>query len=122
MKPQPRSHQIKQRRFGFQWRIRKIAEPAEVALGVMPAHAQPIIHCLHHQVNIVERFQFQHRQPSIPRGSKQVNDSAVPGGKRRHLRIDLFGIESRVNARGVGDDLGFQPAFRLRAVQPVFGI
>jgi len=56
----------------------EVSEPAEVVLVVMPAHTQPVVHGLHDQVNILERFQLQHRKTSIPRGPKQIDIPRSP--------------------------------------------
>ena len=88
----------------------------------MEAHSQPVIHRLHHQMNILRSFKLNHGEPAIARRGEQIDHAAFAGGERGDLSVDMPGVESSVDAARIGCDHGFEPTFGLAAVEAMLGV
>ena len=101
MEPQSGSDEPDQRRLRIEFDPGKIAVALEIPFALMPAHAQPVIHRLHRQLDIFRSFQFDHHEASSPRHTQQVEYAAIARGQRRNLRIEMARIELGVEAGGI---------------------
>ena len=119
METQSGSYEIDERRRGLQLDARKIAVTCEIALLEMAADAQPIIRGLQGQMKIFVRFQFENGEMAGARDAEEIEDAVFSPGIGENLRVNEPRIERGVDARNVGANQGFEPAFRLRAVERV---
>ena len=91
----------------------------EVIPFVVPSYAQPVVHCLQRQVDILGRLEFHNRQAAVARHAQQIDYPTIARCKGRHLRVDVSRVEPRIDPRGVGLDHGLEPALRLGAIKGV---
>ena len=85
----------------------------------MLAHAHPIIERLQSKMEIFIGLDFHDHQTAIPAHSQQVEYGAIGRGKCGHLGVHRLRLDHGVNRIGRSSQHGFQPAFRLLAIERV---
>src|SRR6185437_2013804 len=68
-------------------------------LSMMMPHTNPVIKALQREVEIVLRFELEHREPAICSDSEKIEHTAIARAcDRRNLGIDMLWIEMRKHA------------------------
>ena len=100
MKAQRRRDQKQQRRARVERDAREISVARKILLRVVPAHPQPIIHRLQHQLQILAGLQFDHRQTPA-RASRPADPSRRDRRRktRAPARKEIADRDARPRAR-----------------------
>lgn len=96
---------------------REIAVALKISFLLVAPDTQPVVRGLHGHLHIFGSFQFDHHEATLARDAEQIEHPAVAGRKRGQLRIEKTRIEAGVEARGIFEEQGLQPALGSSAVE-----
>jgi hypothetical protein len=111
-----------ERRLRTELDTRDVPVALEIPFPLVPPDAQPVIRRLHGHLHVFGSFQFDHHEAALSRDAEQIEHTAVAGRKCGQLRIEKTRIEAGVEARGIFQEQGLQPALGSSAVEAMLRV
>ena len=115
MELQSRGHQQQLRRRRLQGQAGKVAEAAQLAPLLMPAHPQPVVEPLEGQVQVGRGLELDDHELPLASCAQQVGHAALAARQRRHLAVEPPRGEPRVNRLRRLERQALQPPLGLLA-------
>ena len=122
MEAQARRDEPDERRLRINHDSGKISIALKICFTLMAADAQPVIHGLHRQLQILRSFYFDYDQATLAGDAEQIEHAAITGCERGNLRIKMARVELRIEFCGIRQHDGFEPAFCCGAIQRVIRV